>query len=260
MKKIFIPVLFVFCCSNIFSQGRLDTIGKKIITLSPVVIVNRLNIPSFIIRIKNDSSFYKAFRNLHILGFTALNDIRMLNKSGGLKASLKSRTKQIRNNKCRTMQTLEEAVTGDIYDENHEFNYYTAQMYAALFFTKDSVCNETNIVKGVEVSATGKSGMEKHKEQLKMLFFNPGKKISGIPFMSNKTAIYDEDIARRYDMSVDMDFYNNTNCYIFKQKVKPGEENKVVVDEMTTWFNDSTYEVVARNYILSYEFFEHTIR
>ena len=27
----------------------------------------------------------------------------------------------------------------------------------------------------------GKSGMAKHKEQLKMLFFNPGKKIPGIP-------------------------------------------------------------------------------
>ncbi len=95
--------------------------------------------------------------------------------------------------------------------------------------------------------------MEKHKEQLKMLFFNPGKKIKGLPFMSNKTAIYDDDMADLYDMSIDMDFYNNTSCYIFKQKVKPGKEESVVVDEMTTWFNDSTFEVVARNYLLSYD-------
>ena len=29
-------------------------------------------------------------------------------------------------------------------------------------------------------------------------------------------------------------------------------EDKVIIDEMTTWFNDSTFEVVARNYSLSY--------
>ena len=49
-----------------------------------------------------------------------------------------------------------------------------------------------------------------------------------------------------------MDDYNKTSCYIFKQKVKPGKEDDVVVDEMTTWFNDKTYEVVARTYSLSY--------
>lgn len=251
-----ISLLFLLTTNCCLSQNNPDTIvevGKKIITLSNVVIDNKLNVPSFIERIKNDSSFYKAFRNLRILGFTALNDIRMLNKKGELKASLHSRTKQIRTADCRKMQTIEENVTGDMYNDDHEFNYYTAQMYASLFFTKDSVCGETNIVKGIEFSTAGKSGMEKHKEQLKMLFFNPGKRISGLPFMSNKTAIYDDDIADRYDMSIDMDFYNNTSCYIFKQKVKAGEEDHVVVDEMTTWFNDSTYEVVARNYVLSYD-------
>jgi hypothetical protein len=151
------------------------------------------------------------------------------------------------------METLEEKTTGDMYDLNHNFNYYTANMYASLFFTKDTVCGEDNIVKGREFTTSGKSGIEKHKEQLKMLFFNPGKKINGLPFMSSKTAIFDDEMAEYYDMSIDMDFYNNTSCYIFRQKVKPGKENKVVVDEMNTWFNDSTYEVVARNYSLSYD-------
>ena len=229
------------------------TVGKKIITLSEVVVDNKLNVPTFIERIKNDSSFYKAFRNLHILGFTALNDIRMTDRSGGLRASLYSKTKQLRQNNCRTMQVLDETVTGDMYNESHEFNYYTASMYASLFFTKDSVCGEDNIVKGTIISTEGKSGMDKHKEQLKMLFFNPGRRINGLPFMSSKTAIFDDDMADKYDMSIDMDFYHGTYCYIFKQKVKPGSEDDVVIDEMITWFNDSTYEVVARNYSLSYD-------
>jgi len=241
---------------NVSAQLNNDSsiiVGKKIITLSNVVIDNKLNVPTFIQRIKNDSSFYKAFRNLHILGFTALNDIRMTDKSGGLKASLYSKTKQLRHNNCRTMQVVEERATGDMYDASHEFNYYTAKMYAALFFTKDSVCGEDNIVTGRVISTEGKSGLEKHGEQLKMLFFNPGRRIDGLPFMSNKTAIFDDDMADKYNTSIDMDFYHGTYCYIFKQKVKPGNEDDVVVDEMTTWFNDSTYEVVARNYSLSYD-------
>ena len=125
-------------------------------------------------------------------------------------------------------------------------------MYASLFFTKDSICGENNIVAGFAFNAKEKSGMEKNKEQLKMLFFNPGKRISGLPFMSNKTAIYDDDIASRYDMRIDLEEYNNTSCYVFIQKVKPGYEGKVVLDEMITWFNDSTMEVVARKYALSY--------
>lgn len=256
MIKTIIPAFFCsLVCNHSFAQENDDSIvviGKKTITLSEVVVNNKLNIPTFIEHIKNDSSFYKAFRNLHILGFTAINDIRMNDGDGKIKAGLHSTTKQIRSKNCRTMQTLDENITGDIYDENHEFNYYTAKMYASLFFTKDSVCGEDNIVSGREFSTKGKTGMEKNKEQLKMLFFNPGKRISGLPFISNKTAIYDDEMAELYDMSISYDLFKNTSCYLFTQKVKPQNKNDVVVDEMTTWFNEKTFEVVARNYSLSY--------
>jgi hypothetical protein len=257
MIKAIMPVFFCLGVSLVAhaQQAGADTVinvGQKVITLSEVVVNNKLNVPAFINRVKEDTSFYKAFRNLRVLQFSAINDIRILKKDGSSKASLFSKTRQTRSNGCRKMQVLEEQVTGDMYDEDRNFNYYTANMYASLFFTKDSVCGEDNIVKGREFSTAGKSGMDKQKEQLKKLFFNPGKKINGIPFISNKTAIFEDDMADRYDMSIDMDVYNKTSCYIFKVKVKEGSESGVVIDEMTTWFNDSTYEVVARNYSLSY--------
>ncbi len=228
-------------------------VGKKVITLSEVVLNNKLNVPAFINRIKGDTGFYKAFRNLYLLNYTSINDVRMVDKNGSSLATLYSKTKQVRDSNCRSMQVLEEQATGDFYTSSHQYNYYTAQLYAGLFFTIGSVCGEDNIVAGKEFSLNGKSGIEKHKEQLKMLFFNPGKKIKGIPLMGNKTSIYDDDMAGSYDMSVDMDQYNKTSCYIFKQKVKPGKEGSVVIDEMTTWFDDKTYEVIARNYSLSYD-------
>lgn len=254
-KYFILFIFYLLFAAAITAQQQNDTtvmIGKKTITLSEVVLNNKLNIPAFIERIKNDTSFYKAFRNLRILQFSAINDIRINNSDGEAKASLYSKTKQLRSNNCRSMQTLEEKVTGDFYTDDRNYNYYTAQMYASLFFTKDSVCGEDNIVVGRGFSTAGKSGMEKHKEQLKKLFFNPGKKINGIPFISNKTAIFDDDMGDKYDMSIDMDIHNNTNCYIFKQTVKPENKGDVVIDEMTTWFNDKTYEVLARNYSLSY--------
>jgi hypothetical protein len=177
----------------------------------------------------------------------------MLDKKGNTDASLQSKTKQIRTANCRKMDVLEETSTGDMYDDEHNFNYYTAQMYAGLFFTKDSVCGEDNIVKGHEFSTEGLSGMAKHKEQLKMLFFNPGKKINGLPFISGKTEIFDGSMADNYDMNIDLRDFNNTSCYAFTIKVKNNKKNRVVINEMTTWFNQKTFEIVARNYSLSYD-------
>jgi len=258
IQKI-MPFFIVTMLFNCYGQDSLlhaaDSaveVGRKTIILSEVVIDNKLNVPVFINRIKNDSTFYKAFRNLRILNYAAINDIRMNDKKGNPQASLYSKTKQLRDSNCRRMEVTEEQATGDFYDEHHQYNYYTANMYASLFFTNGRVCGEDNIVAGKEFSTERKSGMEKHKEQLKMLFFNPGKRIKGLPFMSSKTAIYDDEMAEYYDMSIDMDDYNSTSCYIFKQKVKEGKEADVVVDEMITWFNDKTYEVVARTYTISY--------
>lgn len=252
MKGRYSLLLLLLFYMPSLAQDSTVLVGKNNITLSEVVVNSKLNVATFIAKIQNDSSFYKAFRNLHILQFSAINDIRMNNSDGEAKASLHSKTRQLRSANCRRMETLEESSTGDIYDENHEFNYYTAQMYASLFFTKDSVCGENNIVAGREFSTSGKSGMEKHKEQLKMLFFNPGKRINGLPFISDKTAIFEDEMAGKYDMSIDMDLYNKTSCYVFKLKAKPENKDDVVIDEMTTWFDDAHYEVIARNYSLSY--------
>lgn len=251
-------VLFFPLFSFLFisAQQKKDSTVKvdgNYITLSEIVVNNKLDVASFIDRVKNDTTFYKAFRNLRILGYTSLNDIRMLDKNGNTQASLHSKTKQIRTGKCRKMEVLSQTTTGDMYDNNGNFNYYTAQMYAGLFFTKDSVCGEDNIVKGHDFSTSGLSGIEKHKEQLKMLFFNPGKKINGLPFISNKTEIFDESMADKYDMNIDFRNYENHPCYVFSIKVKDGKQNGVVINEMTTWFNEKTFEIVARNYSLSYD-------
>jgi hypothetical protein len=257
MIRTIIPV---FCLAPLLSFGQKDTsaievLGKETI-LSEVVVRSGFDVNSFLQRVKNDTSFYKAFRTLHIVEFTSLNDIKMLDKNGKIKASLFSRTRQKRANGCRTMEVLEEKATGDMYT-NKKLNYYTAELYAGLFFTNGKVCGENNIVAGIERDVRGKSGIEKHKEQLKMLFFNPGKKIPGIPFIGDKIDIFDPSVSRYYDFSIDMDEVKGQQCYLFKivpkENLSPGEKDKIVFDNIITWFNSKTMEIVARNYDLSYD-------
>ncbi len=246
---------FLFSFSQKNDTAEIITLSKETM-MSEVVIRSDLDVAKFLQRVKDDTSFYKAFRNLRVLGFTSLNDIRMLDKKGKIKASLNSKTKQTRTNGCRSMEVLQEKATGDFYDSKKNFNYYTAELYAGLFFTNGKVCGENNIVSGIERDVRNKKGIEKHKEQLKMMFFNPGKKIPGIPFIGDKVDIFDPSVSQYYNFSIDMDEVNGLDCYVFKiipkEELTSSQKDKIVFDNITTWFNSKTMEILARNYDMSF--------
>ncbi|TDW96497.1 hypothetical protein [Dinghuibacter silviterrae] len=235
------------------AQDTSVNVQGRYIQLSEVVVRSDIDVRDFIRRVQEDTTFYKAFKNLRVLSYSAINDIRMVDKRGNMVASLNSRTHQSRIGNCRTMQVLDEKTTGDIRDNEGNWNYITGQLYAALFFTNGSVCGETNIVTGAVHNVENLSGMEKHKEQLKLLFFNPGKPIPGVPFLGNKMDIFSPDAAKRYDYSIDMQRYNGQDCYVFKIKAKDDAKGSVVIDEMTTWFDPKTMDVLGRVYDMSYD-------
>ena len=116
-----------------------------------------------------------------------------MDKKGKQKASLQSKTRQNRATVAAPWKFWKKQ-PGDFYNNNQDYNYYTAELYAGLFFTNGKVCGENNIVAGTQRNVKSKKGIAKHKEQLKMLFFNPGKKIPGIPFIGNKINIFDPEM------------------------------------------------------------------
>lgn len=258
MTRTFFIIVSLFVSSFCFSQEDTSDVEavRRMVNLSEVVVRSDLNVARFLQQIKNDTTFYKAFKNLRVLGFTSLNDIRMRDKNNKVIASLESKTRQNRIDGCRTMDVLEEKTTGNIYKKERQWNYYTAELYAGLFFSQGKICGETNTVAGIERNVQNKKGLEKHKEQLKMMFFNPGKKIPGIPFIGDKLDIFDADVAQYYDFSIDMVERNDQQCYLFSIKTRSdltaSEKDKIVFDNITTWFNAKTMEIVARNYDLSY--------
>jgi hypothetical protein len=265
MKHCIIIILATIISAKIFAQDTTATSAQDTtvifenqkITLPEVFVRSNMDYKSLLQRIKNDTTFYKAFRNLHIIEFTSYNNIRILNKDGNLKASWNSKTIQHRNNNCRTTEIAEQKTTGDFFDKKGNYNYTTGEMYASIFLTKGKVCGEDNIVTGHVFSTEGKTGMEKHKEQLKMLFFNPGKKIPGIPFIGDKLDLYDDHAHKLYDYKLEFTEYKGNYAYVFSIKPKDNlglfQKGDIVVDEMTTWFDYKTLEVLARNYALSYK-------
>lgn len=229
----------------------------QLINLSEVVISSNLNVSRFIEQVKKDTSFYKAFKNLRVLGFTSSNDILLRDKKLQPTARLISKTRQLREGGCRSMQVLEEKTIGDFYSPSGEYNYYTAELYAGLFFTKGKVCGETNLLRSARFNPKAQRGLAKHKEQLKMLMFNPGQKVPGIPLIGDKVDLFDPQRAELYDFSIDYANRNGESCFLFSVKAKkdlrPGERDKLVVDQMDTWFSAKTMEVLARHYSMSYD-------
>ena len=252
-------ILFIMCMSLVGQSLAQDTtfnIENQTFTLADVIVRNNFEYRDILAKIKRDTSFYKAFKTLRTIGYSSFNHIEMYDKNQKMEASLDSRTRQNRIGDCRTMDVIEEKTFGKLRDNKGAYNYVTPSLYASLFFTKGKICGETNIVKDKKRTIQG-SGIEKAKEQLKMLFFNPGEKIPGIPMIGNKLDLYDDNAHELYTYKLDYVDYHGKLAYVFE--IKPKEElgffakDRVVVDQMITWFNPSTLEVLGRNYSLSYK-------
>lgn len=232
-------------------QYDTSSIFKEPITLDTFVIKSGFDVHAFIRRVRSDTTFYKAFRSMHLVPYTAVNNITAYDKKGRVAAAYYSKTLQDVQSGCRTTKVLEEQTSGDFYTRKGDYNYYTAELFAYLFLTKGVVCNENDIVAGA-MNEYGKGQLEKRKYELKQLIFNPGSKVSGIPFMSDRASIFDADEAKRYNFSIVKDLYDSVDCYVFRITPKKEYEHNVLYNDLTTWFRKSDYSILARNYSLSY--------
>lgn len=209
------------------------------------------DVTAFIRRVQNDTTFYKAFRSLRITPHAIKNDIKILGKNGKVTASLKSKTIQKVEKGCRTMRTEEEQTTGDFYKRNGSYRYYTAELYAHLFFTEGKICGETDLI-GNSLSGRESGGMGKRKYQLKQLMFNPGSRVEGVPFMGDRAAIFEPKQSKKYNFKLLSVELNGEDCWLFQAIPKPEYVQDVVYNEFSTWFRKEDYAILARNYSLSF--------
>lgn len=254
MKRVLL-LLVVLTAAHVSARAQQDTSAFSLPLQMDSVVISAAkegwDVNAFIRRVRTDTTFYKAFRTLRIVPYTATNDIKMYNKREELIASLYSHTRQLRKNNCRSTQTIDEKVTGDFYKRNRQYRYFTAELFAYLFFSTGK-CNETDIVANA-LQEREPGFMGKSEWQLKQLIFNPGGKIKGVPFIGNKASIFEPEIAKMYEFSLLSVEYAGEDCYLFRAKPKTEYKDEVVYNDLMTWFRKSDYSIMARDYSLSYK-------
>ena len=143
---------FAFCFFITFfslinpSYSQVDSSYKHIsaiVTLDSFVVTatrKGFDVEDFIRLMREDKSFFKAFKNLRFLDHQFENDLKMYNKKGKTKVSYFGINEQNVNGNCRTMKILERDIKGKYYKKKRKHKYYTAQMMEQLFFTKGKIC------------------------------------------------------------------------------------------------------------------------
>lgn len=255
--RSFLTLIFVssLMAGTVLGQGRDSSLFAYPIQLDEVVIRARSSgwdLDAFMDRVRQDTSFFKAFKTMRLHPHLAEHHFLVLDEQGNAQARFHARTRQHRKEGCRTMEWLHREVEGDFFKSNGNYRYYTASLYAYLFYTEGKVCGEDDLV-AESMEERGRGRVERHKYQLKQLLFNPGSRSASLPFVGDRTRLFDPPLAEYYDFSLQADSSGGRPALVFSARVKPGREDKVVYQELVTWFDRGDYSILKRDYHIRYE-------
>jgi hypothetical protein len=112
----------------------------------------------------------------------------------------------------------------------------------------------SDFVKSEGTSPANKGKNEGYKAKLKTLLFTPGRKVSGIPFISSKTEIFGPDLRQFYNYEFARGKYlDSIPVYRFKVIRKPSTvEGDVMIQEMTTIFDMDNFQILGRYIDMKY--------
>ncbi len=236
------------------AQEPVDHIASIVYLDSIVVTAQQegFSVTDFIRMVRDDQSFYQAFRHLRSSSYLMRTEMQYLDRKGRRKATYQALHQQDFQAPCRTMQVLEEQIEGRIRKREDRYKHYTTRLYDRLFVTHGRVCAQ----EAPSVTARPTSGMAGHVEELKKLIFSPGTK-SAIPFIGNKTAIFSQRMIDRYDFHIRSEQYlNGQDAYVFEVQLKPayrdGKQNKTVIKQLVTYFSKEDFQVLGRQMRLAH--------
>jgi len=232
---------------------------EKIVTLDSVTIEaakRGFNVSDFIDLVKSDTSFLKAFRNLHRCSYTVSADAQVFDKKKRLSGTLQKISKQVISGNIRWMKTIAAEENGKIRYRKGRYYFYTIEMLNDIFFPADTLPVAKPYVPSEEEGRNRTNN--KNREKLKTLIFNPGTEVKGVPLIGGRMAIFDEEMFPHYDYSIRTDLYRDSiSCYVFSCKAKKlsneRTDEKAVTRNLESWFDRSTFQIVARDYTLQYE-------
>jgi hypothetical protein len=228
-----------------------DTLLTVVID-SPVNIrSHRLNAQDFIDAVVADTGFYKAFRNMKRYGFTAENSIYTYDKKNQIDGEIHRRVRHtIVGGKPKTEYLLKQD-KGNVYKKNGKYELYTVEMFDYIF----NNAYNSGFSTVDPLAGAGKNGS--YKDKLKTLIFSPGRKVTGIPFLSGKTEIFGPDMRQFYSYEFARGKYlDSIPVYRFKVIKKPSTaDGDVMIKELTTIFDMRTFKILGRYVDMKYSNF-----
>ncbi|MES2377670.1 MAG: hypothetical protein V4553_13885 [Bacteroidota bacterium] len=261
MKNILLAFCLLLSAFSLKAQQHRfnpDTILTVVID-SPINIrSHRLNAQDFIDAILADTGFYKAFRNMKRYGFTAENNIYTYDKSNKIDGEIHRRIRHTMvNGKPKTEYLLKQD-NGKIYKKNGKYELYTVELFDYIFDNayKSEFSTADPLTEG------GKNGS--YKAKAKTLIFTPGRRVSGLPFLSSKTEIFSRDMRQFYSYEFARGKYLDTiPVYRFKVIKKPSiADGDVMIRELTTIFDMRDFKILGRYVDMKYSnlFFDFDVK
>jgi len=246
----FCLLLFAFCSqAQQIQRFNPDTI-RTIVIDSPVNIrSHRLRAQDFIDAVLADTSFYKAFQNMKRYSFNAENRIFTYDKKNKVNGKIYRKIKHSLVGNAPKTEYVARQDSGTVLKKNGKYQLYTVEMFDYIFTNAyNSGFTKTEGLPG----SGGKNGS--YKSKLKALIFTPGRKISGIPFISGKTEIFGADMRQFYNYEFARGKYvDSIPVYRFKVIRKPStSDGDVMIREMTTIFDARSFQILGRYVDMKY--------
>ncbi|UKJ08190.1 hypothetical protein [Solitalea lacus] len=261
MKRLFVIVALFSFINPLFAQIKKQP--KSIKELNPDTILNfqldsaivvtgkkGLFVQDFIDEILNDTVFYMGFKKMKQYNFFAENDIVTFDKKYNRSAHIYKKIYHDNTGANYAQKVINKLDSGEIYKRNGKYELFTVQMFSYIFENMNSTEFTSTTPGRSEKSEEG------YKDKLKVLIFSPGKPVKGVPFVSEKTAIFEPEMRKYYDYKFFSGTYmGNLPVYRFKCTAKPEYVNsdKVMIKELTTIFDKRTFQIVGRYIDMSYD-------
>jgi hypothetical protein len=247
MKKHLLVVLLACICSVGYSQKipryNPDTL-RTIVIDTPVanILSHRLNAQDFIDAMLADTGFYQAFRNMKKYAFNAENRVFTYDKKNKVDGKIYRKIHHSNNGSAHKMEFLAKRDSGAVFKKNGKYELYTVEMFDFIFMN----AYNSDFVKSDAPVGNGKN--EGYKAKLKTLVFTPGRRVSGIPFISGKTEIFGPELKQFYTYQFARGRYLDTiPVYRFRVLPKPSiSDDDVMIKEVTTIFDARTMQILGR--------------
>lgn len=228
-----------------------DTLLKHI-TLDEFVVsaqADGFSVESFVDQVMNDTTFYQSFLNTKYFPHAVKSDLIVRNKKEKETATLARTAHFVRTGAMAELLVDTEKETGRLRDRKGEMRFLTAEMYDDVFFPKGPFI-ASNTIRSREQEIDKSSRFDRYKSELKKFMFNPGQEIASVPFIGDKLALFEPEMTPYYDYRIWSDTRDGRACWVFSADTKKGEEKETVIQEMSTWFDQETDMVLAREYHL----------